>query len=143
MVVSSKRQARYIATPKGKAATLRSKLKSQKNKRTTAKGRLELRIIKVRSTWGNKIAEWFKKQKSICVICRKKKDKAPARIKGQGRSDQLVIDHDHKYTQQQYKKSKTLLPRGLLCHACNIALGLMEEKIKVLKNMIAYIKKHG
>ena len=143
MVVSNKRQARYITTPRGRAATLKSKLKSQKKKRLTAKGRLELRIIKIKSTWGNRIAEWFKKQEPICVTCEKKKNKAPARIKGHGRSNQLVIDHDHKYTQQQYKKSKTLLPRGLLCHACNIAFGLAEEKIKTLKNMIAYKKKHG
>tara|TARA_R100000781_G_C4059408_1_gene120480 strand:- start:200 stop:631 length:432 start_codon:yes stop_codon:yes gene_type:complete len=143
MAVSNKRQARYLATPKGKAAARKSKLKSQKEKRLTAKGRLELRIIKIRSTWGNRIAKWFEKQESICAICEKKKDKAPAQIKGRGRSNQLVIDHDHKYTRQQYKKSKTLLPRGLLCHACNIAYGLTEEKIKTLKNMIAYKKKHG
>jgi len=143
MVVSNKRQARYIATPKGKAASLKSKLKSQKNKRMSAKGRLDLRIIKIRSIWGNRIAEWFEKQKSICVTCRKKKNKAPARIKGQGRSSQLVIDHNHKYKQQQYKKSKTLIPRGLLCHDCNITLGLTKERIETLQNMIAYIKKHG
>ena len=109
MAVSNKRQARYLATPKGKAAARKSKLKSQKEKRLTAKGRLELRIIKIRSTWGNRIAKWFEKQESICAICEKKKDKAPAQIKGRGRSNQLVIDHDHKYTRQQYKKSKTLL----------------------------------
>jgi hypothetical protein len=143
MVVSNKRYARYIATPKGKAASLKSKLKSQKKKRMTAKGRLELRIIRIKSTWGSRIAEWFEKQKSICVTCKRKKDKAPARIKGQGRSNQLVIDHDHKYKQQQYKKSKVLLPRGLLCHACNIAFGLTEERIETLKNMIAYKKKYG
>ncbi len=49
----------------------------------------------------------------------------------------------YKTTPQKYNKSKTLLPRGLLCHACNIAYGLTEEKIKTLKNMIAYKKKHG
>tara|TARA_R110002110_G_scaffold401367_1_gene618192 strand:- start:139 stop:570 length:432 start_codon:yes stop_codon:yes gene_type:complete len=143
MVVSNKRQARYITTFKGKAASLRSKLKSQKIKRMSAKGRLELRIIRIKSIWGHRVAEWFEKQKSICVTCGRKKDKAPARIKGQGRLNQLVIDHDHKYKQQQYKKSKVLLPRGLLCHACNIAFGLTEEKIKTLKNMVAYKEKHS
>ena len=41
-----------------------------------------------------------------------------------------VIDHDH-------KTGKT---RGILCHNCNVALGLLGEDIPRIESMIAYIR---
>jgi len=145
MVYARARQERYIKTEKGKEAIKRSREKEAAALRASPDGRITLRYRKIKCEWGKTVADWWLKQGTHCPACGPHVlyDKAPTRIKGRSNESELVIDHDHKYTQQQYKKSKTLLPRGLLCHACNIALGLMEEKIKVLKNMIAYIKKHG
>ena len=43
-----------------------------------------------------------------------------------------VIDHCH----------KTNKIRGVLCDACNCAIGLFREDITIFKNAIAYIEKH-
>lgn len=58
------------------------------------------------------------KQNSKCAICK--------------REIGLCIDHDH-------KTGKT---RGLLCHACNRAIGLLKENEEILKNAIYYINKY-
>ena len=42
----------------------------------------------------------------------------------------LVVDHCH----------ATGKVRGLLCHNCNRALGLLKDKISVLKNAIQYLE---
>ena len=44
----------------------------------------------------------------------------------------LCIDHDH----------GTNKPRGLLCHNCNTALGLVGDNISTLANLINYLDKH-
>ena len=145
MAYARERQERYIKTKKGKEAINRSRKKEQALLRSTLEGRITLRYRKIKCEWGKGVADWWFKQEPTCFVCGPDilYEKAPTRKKGRSNLAELVIDHDHKYTQKQYKKSKTLLPRGLLCHACNIAYGLTEEKIKTLKNMIAYKKKHG
>ena len=42
------------------------------------------------------------------------------------------IDHDH----------ETSKVREILCHNCNIALGLINDDIEVLKKMIKYLEEH-
>ena len=44
--------------------------------------------------------------------------------------EQLVIDHDH----------ATGKVRGLLCHACNLLLGLANDDIPTFKSSIEYLK---
>ena len=43
----------------------------------------------------------------------------------------LVVDHDH----------KTGKVRGLLCHNCNRALGLLKDSTEYLENCISYLKR--
>jgi hypothetical protein len=43
------------------------------------------------------------------------------------------IDHDH----------STGIIRGLLCHNCNTALGLLKEDTETMKSMITYLSKAG
>ena len=43
----------------------------------------------------------------------------------------LHIDHDH----------KTGEVRGLLCHGCNTALGLLGEDVTIVEKVLAYLKK--
>lgn len=45
-------------------------------------------------------------------------------------SGTLVVDHDH--------KNNTV--RGLLCHNCNRALGLLQDNVETLKSAIAYLE---
>ncbi len=58
----------------------------------------------------------LKKQKYQCAIC-------GGRIK-------LCVDHDH----------KTGKVRGLLCNCCNVALGMVRDNSKILREMIKYLK---
>lgn len=43
----------------------------------------------------------------------------------------LHVDHDH----------STLKIRGLICHNCNVVLGLVYDDISILKAAIAYLEK--
>ena len=42
------------------------------------------------------------------------------------------VDHDH----------ETGKVRALLCHNCNVAIGLMKENINIMENAIDYLKSH-
>lgn len=56
-----------------------------------------------------------------CAIC-----KQPCKS-----GNRLAIDHNH----------KTNEIRGLLCHNCNVALGLMNEDENLIWNMLEYLKR--
>lgn len=57
-----------------------------------------------------------KVQSSLCKICKEKK--------------KLYVDHCH----------KTNRVRGLLCHTCNVGIGLLKDNIVFLKSAIQYLK---
>lgn len=61
--------------------------------------------------------ELFDNQNGRCSVCRKTSKR------------RLVVDHDH----------KTGKIRGLLCTKCNMSLGLLDDSIDNLKNMIGYL----
>ena len=62
----------------------------------------------------------FNKQDKRCACCGKETDK-------------LVVDHNH----------TTGEIRELLCTQCNTALGLLNEDVTVMQNMINYTRKHN
>lgn len=64
--------------------------------------------------------EMFNKQYSRCAICKRPQIEFKKR---------LSIDHNH----------KTGEIRGLLCAACNLALGLLRENKIAVSNMLKYI----
>lgn len=64
-------------------------------------------------------------QANKCLVC--------PRLGEQSRGGKLVVDHDH----------KTGRFRGLLCHNCNVALGLVGESTTTLKALISYIEEAG
>lgn len=43
----------------------------------------------------------------------------------------LVVDHDH----------KTGKVRGLLCHNCNRALGLLKDNKEIIQNCLSYLER--
>ena len=66
-------------------------------------------------------------QGGVCAICKSRRDNVPIKQK------LLPVDHDH----------KTGKVRGILCGKCNRAMGLLDENIRILERMIAYLIKHN
>ena len=64
-------------------------------------------------------------QNFLCQIC--KKENFAMR---ESHSGCLVVDHEH----------KTNKVRGLLCHNCNRAIGLLQDNTDYLKNAITYLE---
>ena len=116
--------------------------KKQNKLRETEEGRYELKLQSIQNYWGEHVVRWYKKQKPVCRICKKKLImssflKAP----GKNYHGEAVIDHDYKLgTQRDIKKSKSILPRGILCHGCNRGIGLLNESKKNFNNAIKYIE---
>ena len=65
--------------------------------------------------YGVDIPLLVKKQNNKCAICKKEK--------------KLYVDHCH----------KKLIIRGLLCHQCNVALGLFYDSTENLNNALTYL----
>lgn len=66
------------------------------------------------------------KNNSACYICDEVKTGTNCR-------NGLCVDHDH----------KTGKNRGLLCHSCNRAIGLLGDSIEKLKKAIIYLEKNN
>lgn len=72
----------------------------------------------LKRVYGISVEEWntlFLKQGEKCAICSTTTD--------------LCVDHNH----------ITEKVRGLLCHKCNTALGLLQDNTQYLSNAIAYL----
>lgn len=64
-------------------------------------------------------------QDGRCAICDEATESAAGRA--------LSVDHDH----------ATKAVRGLLCHPCNILLGMVDDDPQMLLRAILYLAKHG
>lgn len=51
--------------------------------------------------------------------------------------DAVNIDHDHSCCQEAYSCGKCV--RGVLCNQCNTALGLLNDDISKIQNLIKYL----
>jgi hypothetical protein len=71
----------------------------------------------------------FDSQKGLCAICLN----PPTGLHSSGRAHVLHVDHCH----------KTGEIRGLLCTACNQALGMFKEDIKILQKAKEYINAYS
>jgi len=94
----------------------------RKRRKTDAKYRRKDRLQGLKSRLKNIYGISFddyktlrKRQRGRCRICRKKKRK-------------LCVDHKRK------------IVRGLLCHPCNLGLGLLRDDTKRMRRAIAYVK---
>lgn len=65
-------------------------------------------------------------QKGVCAIC-----SMPETTKRNGKTKRLAVDHDH----------ATGAIRGLLCAACNTFIGLSQESLETLNNVLLYVEK--
>lgn len=64
----------------------------------------------------------LKEQNNLCKICNKPENHKTKK--------NLTVDHCH----------KTKKVRGLLCHRCNAAIGLLKDDIKIIQKVIDYLK---
>ena len=142
MAYANKRQERYVKTKKGKEAINRSRKKEQKKLRSVPEGRVTLRYRRIKSVWGESVANWWLGKEPICEICGTIfQEKAPKRKnKNQPNfNKESVIDHDHQYKKKDFKENPSLLPRGLLCNSCNLLLGHAKDNVQILKSAIRYL----
>lgn len=61
-------------------------------------------------------------QNNVCKICQK-----PEKSKTK---KNLTVDHSH----------ITGKVRGLLCHSCNVSIGLLKEDLNIIENLLIYLK---
>jgi hypothetical protein len=66
-------------------------------------------------------------------ITREKLIELPGECQVCGSSDRTHLDHNH----------ESNIVRGVLCHGCNIALGMLKENKETMKSLIKYIEKHS
>lgn len=88
----------------------------------------ELSSTYLRKTYGLSVEDYKRMladQKDECKIC-----KGEGFLMGESHKMKLVVDHCH----------STGKVRGLLCHNCNRALGLMHDDTEVLLNAIKYLE---
>ena len=64
-----------------------------------------------------------------CQVC----GKAGSEANGRGATGRLAVDHDH----------TTGELRGLLCHRCNTALGLLNDSPEIAHQAFRYLAYHG
>lgn len=76
---------------------------------------------------GDQYDSMFSRQGGLCAICGR-----PQRIERRGRIFPLAIDHDH-------VSGKV---RGLLCHHCNIIIGMAEDNEDILRSAIRYLRRY-
>lgn len=72
------------------------------------------------------VLDMAEKQGFVCAICHKENF-----AMGDCHSGALVVDHDH----------TTGKVRGLLCHNCNRALGLLGDNVDILLSSISYLER--
>lgn len=77
----------------------------------------------------NEYTELLKKQNSLCAVCENKETVINHKSE---KLQKLSVDHDH----------VTGKVRGLLCTACNKALGLLNDNPEVLKKAYDYLMLH-
>lgn len=89
--------------------------------RTTEARRLQYVSWKFNLT-SKEYKERLELQLNGCAVC-----KQPCKVR-----QSLAVDHDH----------KTGLVRDLLCHRCNLILGLAKDNEELLIDLIEYLKRH-
>jgi hypothetical protein len=94
-----------------------------RNKKYRVKHREEIKaadqIRRLRYKYGITQADYDRlrrEQNDCCKIC--------------GKRMKLDVDHDH----------DTRKVRGLLCHHCNVAIGMAGESVDILRKMITYLQ---
>lgn len=108
----------------------RKNLKRKYDKNYKQENKEQIKAKSLKYVYGFSIEEYkhlVKTQKNKCAICKKYETLVDYRT---NKIRDLSVDHCH----------KTNGIRGLLCSKCNMAIGLLEDNIKLLENAIKYLK---
>jgi hypothetical protein len=100
---------------------------SKQNSMTEQEWKLQNRRYWLKCSYNITLEEYNNKlidQNHRCAICNSDET--------QVYMQKLFVDHCH----------KTNKIRGLLCQACNIALGNLKDSVTILNSAIAYVEKH-
>jgi hypothetical protein len=105
----------------------------QARARNPEKAKAHARKQKLKSRYGISDDEYdrmFAAQNGVCAICRK-----PEMVTARGlkKPKRLAIDHDHLTGKQ----------RMLLCHNCNLGIGLLGDDAARLRAAADYLEKHS
>lgn len=92
--------------------------------------RITNEILRERTLSREVYEEMLKHYDNKCAICRKEENR---KSRTPGKICRLAIDHCH----------TTNDIRGLLCHACNTAIGKFKDSIELLESAIQYLKTAG
>lgn len=104
--------------------------------RTSEDGRKKQQDYRLKKTYGISLAEYeamFQKQGGLCFICHK-----PETRTVRGRQTLLVVDHNHACCSGPTSCGKCV--RKLLCHACNVSIGLLEENPDRMRQAAIYVE---
>jgi hypothetical protein len=99
------------------------RLNPEKCHKHNTRRRPEMRAWRLRTKYGITEDDWniiFQKQEGCCAIC---KTNHPGK-------HGWDTDHDH----------VTNKVRGILCHSCNVALGLLKENALVIESAARYVR---
>ena len=108
-----------------KEAKLRSKQRYWENRVEELKQARKKHLRKKYGITPEQYDVMFKQQNGVCAICGK-----PERVrKNTGVINRLSVDHDH----------KTGKVRGLLCHSCNVRVGVLDN-VKFIEKAKIYLK---
>lgn len=132
----------FYATPEGKAAMARYRAEHAEEikaaKRRHYEKSKEYRFTyALRTKYGLSREQYdalFLKQNGTCAICG-----TPPR--GSGRDERLHVDHDHSCCPTERTCGRCI--RGLLCRACNHALGAFQDNTVTLGSAIKYLKRYA
>jgi len=100
-----------------KEEALARRRESRKNWASRNPGAFRETRLKTMGWSEEKIRQTKEDQEERCAICGEKKE--------------LVPDHKH---------VKPAVPRGLLCHACNVGLGMFKENPDMLEAAATYVR---
>jgi hypothetical protein len=119
--LESRKQSRHRTHDAGRQRTYTKRYKDKYPERVAASDR----NVKLKRKYGV-TAEWydtkFAEQGGVCAAC-----KRPETLR-----NNLAVDHDH----------ETGEVRGLLCQSCNLTLGLVQESVERLRELIAYLENY-
>lgn len=86
----------------------------------------EREVLRIYGLTAEQLEQMKARQNGVCAICEKSTE-------WESKKGELVIDHCH-------KSGKV---RGLLCHPCNTALGMMADNPARLRAAAAYVERGG
>lgn len=122
---------RWRRSAKGRA-TLHRWYEKQKGTASAEKKRQATRDANLRREFGITLDEYERlatAQNDLCAICG---EPETYRHQKDGRTKRLAVDHDH----------ETGIVRALLCHACNVAIGYLDEDSALLRRAADYLDSH-